>query len=259
MALRQKSLFLYGFQVTQFNSSIDFRAVAAETPRQATLRFGYYSLSTLATEIERAMEEVDPARTYTVSINRTISGGTQNRVTISTSGTVLELLFFSGPRAASTVAPLIGFPSTDQTGSTSYTGISSAGTPLVPNLVGYNYLSPDFDRKLFGSVNISASGEKESIVYGVQQFWQVQFKYIPEATWSAEWTAFMSWLIQQRPVEFTPEVTSPTTFFEGTLESTSQDGKGLAFRGAEMLPEFPFLYDTGLLRFRKRSISPVFI
>ena len=177
MALVAKSLFLYGFTVTELNSSIDFRAVLAETPRQATLRLGYYSLTSLATEIVRAMQEVDNLNTYTVTADRSYSAGTQNRVTISTSGTFLELLFDTGPRADSTIASLIGFPIVDQTGATSYTGTSTAGTALIPTLAGYNYLGADFMRKNFSVVNVSASGRKESIVWQTQKFWQVQFKY----------------------------------------------------------------------------------
>jgi hypothetical protein len=161
MALRNPSLFLYGFQVTPQNSSIDFRAVSLGPILQGTLNIGYYSLGSLLTELKRAMEAVDVSNIYTVTADRTISGGTQNRVTISTSGGYLDLLFNSGPRASSSVAPLIGFAATDRTGATSYAGSLSAGTVLVPNFIGYNYLSPDFSRKIFGSVNVSASGLKE--------------------------------------------------------------------------------------------------
>lgn len=259
MALRNSSLFLYGLSVTANNSSIDFRAVALETPRQATLRIGYYSLTSLMEEVKRALEEVDPARTYTVTADRTVAGGTQNRVTISTDGAFFELLFASGPRTASTSAPLLGFPVVDQTGATSYQGNSSAGTRLVPNMVGYQYLSPSFDRKLFGAVNVSASGEKEAIVYNTQRFWQVQFKFIPEETWLSEWVSLMDWMIQQKGLEFTPDISAPNDFFEGTLEATQADGKGLAYRVQEMLPQFPFQYDTGVMRFRQRISSLTFI
>lgn len=259
MALTQKSLFLYGFQVTTFNFALDFRAVGAETIRQASLRFGYYSLKSLMEEITRALQEADPLRVYSVTADRTIGGGLQNRVTIATNGAHLELLFGTGPRVNSSVASLIGFGAVDKLASLSYTGIASAGTVLVPNLVGYNYLSPDFYQKNFGSVNISASGEKESIVFQVQKFWQVQFKYIPEATWVSSWTPLFVWMIQQRLIEFTPDVSAPNTFFEGSLEQSSGDGKGLSFRGTEMLPRFPFHYDTGLMVFRQRLTSSVFI
>lgn len=259
LSVYSSSLFLYNFRVTQNNSSIDFRAVAAETPRQATLMQGYYSLTSLLAEVERALEEADPARNYTASANRTVAGGTQNRVTISTNGAFFELLFSSGPRAASSSATLLGFTTTDKTGATSYTGQTSAGTVLVPNFPGYNYLSPDFNQKVFGSVNVSASGDKEAIVYQIQKFWQVQFKYIPALTWENEWAILLQWMIQQRRIEFTPDISAADSFFEGTLERTTADGKGLAYFGREMLPEFPDLYDTGLMTFRQNVETDLFL
>jgi hypothetical protein len=259
MALSAKSLFLYGFQVTQANSSIDFRAVALETPRQATLRLGFYSLTSLGEEIKRAMQAMDPTRVYTVTVDRTVNGGLENRVTISTSGAFLSLLFLTGPRNASSACFLIGFTQTDKTGFLTYTGSSSAGTVFVPSLSGFNFLAPEFYQKNFGAVNVSASGEKEAVVFQIQEFWQVQFKYVPKAEFLSGWNPLLRWMIQQRGLEFTPEVSSPGTFYEGTLESTQQDGKGLMFIGTEMLPSFPNVYDTGLLRFRKRIIASTFI
>lgn len=259
MALSAKSLFLYGIEITAENESLDFRAVSLETPREATLRRGSYSLTELGEEIIRAMQVVDTGNNYYVLIDRDVSGGTQNRVTIGTDGAFLELLFSSGPRAASSVAPVIGFAAVDQTGGTSYQGTLSAGTSLIPDLIGYNYLSPDFDQRNFGAVNLSASGEKEAIVFQIQQFWQVHFKYISATKWVDEWRPLLAWLIQQRPIEFIPEISDPAVYFDGTMESTQADGRGVAFKGREMLPQFPNTYDAGIMRFRKRTISDTFI
>lgn len=250
MALTAKSLILYGLQVTDDNSSIDFKAAALGPTLMATLRLGYYSLTDLMTEIARAMNAADVLNSYTCTANRTVSGGLQNRVTISTSGAFLSLLFASGPRTASTTAPLIGFLVVDRTGSTSYTGTSSAGTALIPEFKGYNFLSPDFEKKVFGSVNVSASGLKEAIVFAIQQFLEVEYRYEPKAKVVAEWVPFWEWAIQQRPYDFTPEVSSPTVFYSVTLESTTGDGKGLGYKMSEQLPKFPDHYQTGPLKMR---------
>jgi hypothetical protein len=101
-------------------------------------------------------------------------------------------------------------------------------------------------------VNISANGDKEAIVFQIQEFWQVQFKYEPASRIASEWQPLMRWMIQQKLIEFTPHITAPTVFYEGTLESTGADGKGLSYKMTEMLPQFPFLFDTGLLTFRKK-------
>lgn len=257
MALTQRSLFLYGFAITQLNNAIDFKTSALGSTLQATLQIGFYSLSSLADEIVRAMAAADPnaSNIYTVTVDRTIMGGTQNRVTITTSGVYLDLLFNSGPRAAASVAYLIGFPNADQTGAITYTGTATAGTAFQPTYIGYNYLGPDFMHKVFGSVNVSSIGEKEAIVFNIQRFIQVQFRYETSAKFINDWLPFMDWAIQQKQFDYTPEITSPDIFYAVTLESSSDDSKGLGFRFNEMLPQFPGLYDSGLMRFRVRIVS----
>ena len=61
--------------------------------------------------------------------------------------------------------------------------------------------------------------------------------------------------MQQKSLEFTPEISDPNVFYEGTLEQSTADGKGLAFTAKEMLPDFPNLYDIGLMKFR---VNPEF-
>lgn len=253
MALRQKSLFLYGLQVTELNSSIDFKSEIAGLELQATLTIGFYSLTDLAVEVERAMNAADSVNTYTVSVDRTLNGGTENRLTISTSGSFLSILWSTGTRAASSARTLLGFPNADSTGATTYTGTSSCGTVLIPELPGYNYVPETINRRLFGALNISANGTKEAIVFQIQKFIEVEFKYEPEAKVITEWTDFMTWAIQQRGFEFTPEITSPSVIYNVTMERTEADGKGLAYIMREQLPQFPFSYRTGKLTMRVKE------
>lgn len=251
MALTSKSLFLYGFQVTEYNRSLDFDAGDAEL--KATLRLGFYSLTSLLTEISRAMQAVDPAHRYTATANRNVAGGLENRVSIATNGTTLNLQFATGSRVASSVRTLIGFPGADKTGATSYTGSTTAGTALIPEYVGFNYLPPELFQEKFGSVNISASGIKEAIVFSEQRFWQAEFKYETFQNAVEKWAPFMAWATAQRLVEFTPEISKPNTVYEGTLEKTEQSGSGLGFKMPEMIPNMPGLHRTGLLTFRVRQ------
>lgn len=244
-------MFLYGYEVNGSNSSLDFKNASGGPVLLATLNFGFYSLKALLIEIVRAMQVADPDNAYFATADRTVVGGLQNRVTIGTSsGTFLSLLFSSGPRASTSVRSIIGFAATDRTGFLSYTGTTSSGIVLVPNFVAYNYLSTSKHQMVYGTVNVSASGKKEAIIHAVQQFWQAQFKYETESFINSDWAPFMQWAIQQKLLEFTPDITSPTIFFEGTLERTQTDGKGLAYMFTEMLPMFPGLFDTGLLTFR---------
>ena len=254
MALKSKSLFLYGLQVTESNCSLDFRAVADETPRQATLEVGYYSLSSLATEIVKALQGADSDHVYTCTVDRTIAGGLENRLTISTSSSHFELLFSSGPRSASTLAPLIGFATVDRTGATTYTGSTTCGTSLIPTWIGYSYLSPDFHQEIFGNVNVSASGAKEAVVHGTQKFWQVNFQHEPEEKVISEWKPFMQWAISQKLLEFTPEISNPSVFYQGTLDKTEASGKGLGYRFVEELSNnMANYYKTGNLTFRVKE------
>jgi hypothetical protein len=103
-------------------------------------------------------------------------------------------------------------------------------------------------------VNLSASGKKETIVYQIQHFIQVEFKHEPQTTIITDWSPFFTWAIQQRPFDFTPEITTPNTAYQVTLETTTADGKGLAFKFTEELPDLPFHYTTGILTFRQVEI-----
>lgn len=259
MALTSRSTFLYGLEVTANNRSIDFKAAALGPEKQATLTLGFYSLSGLLTEVKRAMEAADPLNTYTATADRTINSGTENRVTISTSGIFLSLLFASGTRAASTSALILGYTATDKTGFLTYTGTSSAGTILVTEREGYSYLPIEMNKKVQGTVSVSAGGEKEAVVWQIQQFIDVEFKYEPEAKVLTEWEDLIDWVIQQKLFEFTPSIADPTEFVEVTLESTDADGKGLGWKWKEMLPQFPFFYRTGNIKLRKRILSSAFI
>jgi hypothetical protein len=252
VALKAKSLFLYGYRIDETNNSLDFRAVLSGPELRATLTIGYYSLSSLMVEIKRAMQAVFSTNAFTVSANRTLSFGTQNRVTITTSGTYLDLLFLTGTRNGTNCAAIIGFNVADYTGSTSYTGFTSSGTIVIPPFQGHDYLSPDLLRRNLGSVNISTNGEKEAIVFNIMKFWQVRFKYISVAELTP-WVSLMTWMSLQKLIEFTPEITSPNSFYEGTIEQSSEDGKGFGYRLAEQLNVVPDLFETGLMRFRLRE------
>lgn len=254
MALSGQSLFLYGYTITSTNRYISFGSDVTQVGAlalTATINLGSYSLTGLLTAVATAMQASDPTRTYTVTADRTISGGTQNRVTISTSGSYLSIFFSSGNTF--NPATLLGFGLSDLVGSTSYTAGATSGTAMLPTSyfpqanVGFNYLSPNSLFSNFGVSNISASGVKQSVTYGRQEFWQVQFRYFTRAFRDSDWTPLLHWLIQQKEVEYTPNILSPNTFHTGTLEDPNS---GLDIEISELLPELPNLYETPLLKFR---------
>lgn len=249
MALTALSLLNYGLEVTTLNSNIDFKNASLGPTLTAVLPLGFYSPSSLGAVVATAMQSLDTVNVYSVTINRNILGGTQNRFAITTTGSFLSLLFATGPNFTTSAASLIGFNPTDYTGNTSYIGSANVGTTLIPTFIGYNYLDDRNQRKVFGAVNVSASGLKTAVVFNIQSFIDIQFKYEDKSR-LLEWDNFFNWAIQQRDFDFTPEITNPSTVFQVNLEKTAYDGKGLGFQMKEMLPSFPNLYDTGLLNFR---------
>lgn len=252
MALRQKSIFWYGITIDSTNRSIDFRTANLGPIYQATLTLGNYTLSGFIAEIGKQLKAANSTTTFTVSLNRSF-GLTSNRLTLGSSTGFFQLLFGTGPRYSSSAARVMGFTATDKTGLSSYTGTSNVGIYLLPEYKGYTYLGPDFMHTVFGALNVSARGDKEAIVWSIQKFFQVEFKYEPETKVITEWLPFMDWLIQQRPIEYVPDYTIPNTFYQATLESSPADGKGLAYTMKEMLPDFPFNYQTGTLKFRQKE------
>lgn len=258
MALTAKSLIVFSLEVTTLNRNINFKIAAMGSELTATLNLGFYSPTGLAAEVERALASEDGTNSYTVTVTRNILGGLQNRFTVATSGAFLSLLFLTGTDMNTSAATLIGFNPVDYTGSTGYTGSTTVGTGLLTTQIGYNYLDDYNQTKVFGAVNVSASGLKESVTFNFQKFIDIQFKYEPASRLS-EWRTFFLWAIQQRPFDFTPEITEPETFYQVTLEKTDYDSKGLGYRMKEMLPNFPNFYDTGMLMFRITEEASDFI
>lgn len=260
MALNSQSLILYNFNVTTLNQNLDFKASSGGPILTAVINLGYYSLTDLLTAVVTAIQNADTMNTYTATANRTLMGGLQNRVALTSSSAYFSLLFNSGPSVHTSIGTLLGFNPVDYTGATSYIGSSSAGTTLVPVFNGYNYVDFVQQAKVFGAVNVSASGLKEAVTFNIQYFLDVEFKYEPKANLPA-WQAFWGWAIQQRPFDFTPEISSPTVFYEVTVEKTSFDPKGMGFQMKEMLPNFPNFYQTGPIdmRVNPNSISSTFI
>lgn len=250
MALSSQSLILYGYSVDVSNCNIDFQSSSGGPVLTAVVALGAYSLTSLLTAVVAALNAADPSNTYTSNADRTLMGGTQNRVTISTNGVFLSLLFGTGPNTSTSIASLIGFNPTNYTGLTSYIGAQTTGTVLIPQYYGYSYSDPTLQSKVFGAVNVSAAGVKEAVVFNIQQFVEVQFKYESKANATTAWNSFFLWAIKQQPFDFTPQITQPSTFYPVTLEQTEAEANGLAYKMPEMLPEFPNFYQTGMLKFR---------
>jgi hypothetical protein len=259
MALSQPSLFLYGFEIVNGNAYIDFLNASMGTQLTAVIPLGDYACTDLLTAIEAAFTVADPANTYTATINRNIAGGTQNRVTISSSGAFFTLLFGSGTHSGASPSTLLGFSASDLTGATSYTGGVSAGTVFITLYPAFNYVAPTRNKKTQGAVNISANGTKEAITFSQSQFFEAEFRYEPFSSVDNNWQPLFDWMTFQKPFEFTPQYPTYGTYYSCTLETTEQASDGLAYLLPEMLPEFPGIFRTGKLTFRVAPIGEAFI
>jgi len=249
MALKARSLILYGYEINEFNTAIDFKNASGGPEIQASLNAGFYSLTTLCTEIKRAMEAADPANVYTVTANRTYVGGLENRVTIATTtGVFLSLLFGTGTRNGSSIAPIIGFAHADRTGALTYTGVQTTGTAYRPETIAYSYRGPDVLQLQDGVRTLSASGIKETIVFASQNFVELRLKHLRDKTACSNW---LVWATQQKPFEITPEFSTPGVFHNVTLDKTPKSDTGMAFELEEQVSMgMPGYWDTGLLRSR---------
>jgi len=95
------------------NKFIDF--VDDGGTKSASIAEGVYKTPIeLADALQTAL---DNASTETMSV---VYSNVDGKFTISSGSTVFELLFSTGTNAANTIAPMIGFPTDDQTGAQSY-------------------------------------------------------------------------------------------------------------------------------------------
>lgn len=251
MALKDKSLFLYGYTITTTNQYIPFKNSSGGSEIDAVIPAGNYTLATLATAIAAAMNLADTSNIYTCTVDRTFSSNLQNRVTIATNGAYLKLLWSTGNVAGISVATTIGFSTgSDSSGATSYQGSTTTGTAFETSWYGFNYQRPDINLRTIGAVNMSAAGYRETVFWSVQQFLNVEFRYEAQAYVLANWAPFLAWMSKGLPFDFTPEVSTPATFYSCTLEKSSVDSKGLGMQMKEMLPDFPLLYTTGAMEMR---------
>jgi hypothetical protein len=255
-----RSQFYYGYEVTEDNCSLDFAEGGSEI--QATLNFGLYSLTTLVTEIARALFDANGALDYTVSVNRTT-----RIITIAATGT-FQILISTGSRAGTGVYGLLGYTGgADLTGAASYVAPSATGTSFRPQFLLQSYTaSEDYEGASNASVNESGSGKVEVISFGQRNFMECNIsfqtdnvmpngapiEYDPAGV--AHLRAFMQWARTKGPIEFMPNRDMPTTFETFILETTPEEKTGTMFKLHELYAKkLPGYFETGLLKFRTYS------
>lgn len=224
----------------------------------ASLNPGDYTLMEFIAEVERALNESGEL-TYTVSVDRET-----RLISISADGN-FDLLTNSGSTQGTAVWDLLGFETAaDYTGDDNYTADNPSGSVYRPQAVVQDYMGRDDNlEKQDASVNISASGQVQTVIYGDARFFEMNIKPITNLTGLhcnsfeedsqavLKARTFLSYAIQKSKMEFMPDRDDPDTFYNVLLESTKSDRDGVGFRLEPLIKDY---YETGLLKFREVTV-----
>ncbi len=254
MSLNTHSKFYYGFTIDETNSSLDFKEGAPEI--QATIDSGSYTPEELAVAIKTALDAVG-ANTYTVSFNRT------TRVFTISTGSNFQLLVSTGSRAGSSIFSTIGLTGSDRTGASTYSGVAS-GSEYTTQFILQDYVPEEnFRRAAYASVNKSASGEVEVVTYGIERFFEMNFKFITDVEMTndcpirnnpngiSDFLDFIRFATTKAKMEFMPDEDDVNSFYKVILESEPSEKDGTGYKLKELYDKgLPGYYDSGVLKFR---------
>ena len=248
-----RSIFYYGFTVTQANNKIDFNEGSGEV--QATMVVGLYSLTTFMAEVARAMNAAG-SQSYTVSINRAT-----RLITISAT-TSFELLAGSGSRVGEGPWQLLGLV-VDKFG-TSILMNTPAGSSFTPQFPLQDYVAPEnYQEYLKAVVNESAFGDVEVVRFGQVKYTQFNIRFQTNKTQGAgspietdsqgldHLRHFMVFATTKGLVEFMYDRTDTNNFKTIRVESTELSSQGTGFQLKENYDKgLPHYFDSGILKWR---------
>ena len=253
--IRTWSKFNYGFQITTSNNSLDFSEGGPQLT--AVLESGDYSLGEFAEAIAVAMNTVG-ALDYTATLNRTT-----NVITISATGT-FSILLATGTSIGVSFATLAGFTQVvDLTGAATYTGAGEAGYQYYPQFLLQSYVPPEiFKKSADATINKAASGRVEVIRFGVEQFIEMDIKFITDLPMDnvviknnpsglQDAIDFLDDISSKAKFEFVPDVDTPSVFYEVILESFPGFDNGAGYKLKELFAQnLPDFYETGVIKLR---------
>lgn len=262
MTINTRPIFYYGYTIGANNIYLNFDEGGLELT--AIIQAGTYSFEDLADEIALRMNAVG-SQTYSVTTDR------DNRTYTISASSSFSILFDSGANAGGSIADVIGFPSTDLTGSNSYTG-SAAGNAYEPTFPLQDYIAlDDFQEFSDASVNESSSGNVEFFTSGLRKFTEFNITFVtnnsmrkagglfvnnPNAV--SELRDFLEFAITKGPIEFMPDKNNRSLGNTQTLilERTPTSSTGTGFRLRELYARgLAGFFETGRLKFRERSAS----
>lgn len=260
MSLKTLPVIYYVDPINKDNNLLNFREPNQPPALEITagLLVGSYTLTDLATEVQRALND-NGQETYTVTIDR------DTRICTIAASDTFELLVSTGSNIGLGPYSLLGFTGSDRTGSNSYSGDLPVGTEYIPQFLVQDFV--DFADNLEGtqaSVNESAEGIVEVVTFGDRRFTEFNITYItnrerdkdgpirnnPQGIEEAR--SLMEFLIKKSEVELMYDRADRSDFTKVLLESTRQDRTGTAYQLRELINRgLEGYFETGRLRFRK--------
>lgn len=249
------SAFYYGINITRENNALNFDDGSGQLT--AYVPIGDYSLSEIPDAVEDAMNLIGNQE-YTITVNRTT-----RKITINGSSN-FSLLCNSGSQAGTSIFEMLGFDTaSDKTGSNSYTSEDGCGSEYLNQIILDDYTKPeDYAVKENAVVNISTSGVIQSLQFGdgarmacnikgvSDKVGTKNYNYYENASGISDFRDFMNYLITKGKIEFMPDKSDRNTYYKLTLESTSADKNGTAFKIMNMKGASDYL-ESGPLLFRK--------
>ncbi len=255
MSLSTFSVFYYGFSVDIDNYQFDFKEAGGELT--AELNFGDYTLTEYAVELASALNTAG-SYSYAVAVNRT-----SRQITITATGGNIQLLTTTGTHGTEAF-DMMGFSGADKTGATHYTGGSAAGSSYEPQFKLQSYIPPEnFKKRMFITVHETATGAVETVSFGDLEMIEMDIRFATNivqptispirnsGTGVEDLNTFMRALITKNPLEFMPDINTPSTYYKVILETTTEDQKGIGYKLKERIDlGLCGYYDTEKLTFR---------
>lgn len=249
------SKFYYGHEINETNFYLDVDEGSGEFAVE--LDNGAYSLQEFVTEIERALNDAG-SLTYIVTVDRIT-----RLITISASG-VFSLKAGSGVHVGTSAWQLMGFNYVNKTGAMTYVGDFASGYEYKPQYLLQDYIpSSNFQQYADSTVSKSASGDTETVSFGLEKFIQLNIRYITNipqppnsvilnnSTGVEDCLAFLRYVTRKNKFEFMVDENRPDVYETVLLEKLPEYSTGTGFKLKELYDKGAFgYYETGTTVFR---------
>lgn len=255
MALKTRSKFYYGLELTAPNIWLDFDEGGGEISIELTAKS--YAPSDITSYLASSMNDAPGAGfTYSWSFNRST-----RKLTV-TGSSAFDLLISTGTHATTAAWASLGFTGgVDLTGATSYTAADPVGLELLPQFYLLDYVSPDERQEAVeATINETGSGIVEIVKFGNRKFVEFNMEYINNyctdgliieisATAYEDTINFLQSITNKELIEFMPDRDDTSVFYKLQLDKTEESGQGIGYKLKQM-PDLDGYYRTGKLTFR---------